>query len=417
MEPGTNNLLHDCRVLDLTDEKGFLCGKILGDLGADVIKIEPPQGDRSRNVGPFYHDIPHPEKSLYWFAYNGNKRGITLNIETADGREIFKKLVKKADIVVNSFQAGYMDKIGLGHDSLAGVNPQVVTVSITPFGETGPYKDYKAPDIVTAAMSGGVYVTGDADRAPLRIGFPQSYLYAGASAAVGALIAYHHSRQSGEGQHVDVSTQEAMVPFSATQAPFWYMLKTNLMRRGVFREGTAAKAVIRMLWPCKDGYVSFTVMGTPTGAKTNKKFMELMEKEGLAGALQNFDWDGFDRRTATQETQTRVEEAIAPFIARHTKEELFGMAVDNGIMLLPVYTPAELLECEQLKTREYWKEIEHPELGVKVTYPGSFVRCSETDCSIKRRAPLIGEHNEEIYANELGFSKKKLVMMKEAGII
>ena len=413
----TGGLLDGCRVLDLTDEKGFLCGKILGDLGADVIKVEPPGGAPSRNIAPFYHDIPHPEKSLYWFAYNANKRGITLNIETSDGKEIFKKLAAEADLVIESFPVGHLDKLGLGSQSLAEVNSRIVMVSITPFGQTGPYRDYKAPDIVAVAMGGEMYVTGDPDRAPLRISFPQAFLHGGATPALAAMIARHHCQRTGIGQHADVSVHESLLLFSANVVPFWHILKRKLKRRGVFRTGLAQGSIQRMLWPCKDGYCSYQVMGTPSGAKSNIKLLELMNEEGMAGPLQSFNWDGFDRRTATQETQSFVEEAIAPFMLKHTKQELLEAAVKNGVLLLPVYSPRELLDYTQLKARDFWQDVEHPELGAAITYPGPFVRCSEASCAVRRRAPLIGEHNEEIFKGELGFSKKELVMLKESGII
>jgi len=150
-------MLSPYRVLDLTDEKGLLCGKLLGDLGADVIKIERPGGDPARNLGPFYHGEADPEKSLFWFAFNTSKRGITLDIETTDGQEIFKRLVKGSDFVIESFPPGYMDQPGLGYSVLEKVNPRVIMVSITPFGPTGPYKDYKAPDIVAWAMGAQMY--------------------------------------------------------------------------------------------------------------------------------------------------------------------------------------------------------------------------------------------------------------------
>jgi benzylsuccinate CoA-transferase BbsE subunit len=154
MEGGTKPVLSSYRVLDLTNEKGFLCGRALGDLGADVIKIEPPGGEPARNIGPFYHDIPDPEKSLYWFAFNANKRGITLDIETTDGREIFKKLVKTADVVVESFSAGYLDKVGLEYSLLSQINPGIILTSISGFGRKGPYKDYNDRDIAAWALSG-----------------------------------------------------------------------------------------------------------------------------------------------------------------------------------------------------------------------------------------------------------------------
>ena len=207
--------------LDLTSDKGFLCGRILGDLGCDVIKVEQPGGDPSRRIGPFYRDIPDPEKSLYWFAYNANKRGITLNIESKDGQEIFKRLVKKAHFVIESFSPGYMDDLCLGYSSLSQINPAIILTSITPFGQNGPYKDYKTSDIVGMAMSGLMYLCGDPDRPPVRISFPQAYLHAAADAVVGTLMAHYYRETSGEGQWVDVSMQQAAYASTMNAPLFW----------------------------------------------------------------------------------------------------------------------------------------------------------------------------------------------------
>jgi crotonobetainyl-CoA:carnitine CoA-transferase CaiB-like acyl-CoA transferase len=205
-------MLSPYRALDLTDEKGLLCGKILGDLGADVIKIERPGGDRARRTGPFYHDDPHPEKSLFWFALNTSKRGITLNLDSVDGREIFKRLVEKADFVIESFAPGYLDGLGLGYSDLEKINPGVILVSITPFGQTGPYKDWKTADVVAWGMGGEMAPYGDADRPPVHFSHhSQAYLHAGSDGAQGALTALYQRHLTGEGQHIDVSIQESVV--------------------------------------------------------------------------------------------------------------------------------------------------------------------------------------------------------------
>jgi crotonobetainyl-CoA:carnitine CoA-transferase CaiB-like acyl-CoA transferase len=201
-------MLSAYRVLDLTNQNGYLCGKMLGDMGADVIKIESPRGDSGRKTGPFYQQIPDQEKSLYWFAYNLNKRGITLDIETTDGRQILSRLIKKADFIIESFDPGYMDSLGLSWEKIHEINPRIVMTSITPFGQTGPYKDFKGSDLVVMAMSGLMYITGNPDSAPLRISFPQAFLLASAHAAASSMIAHYYRETSGEGQHVDVSAQE-----------------------------------------------------------------------------------------------------------------------------------------------------------------------------------------------------------------
>jgi crotonobetainyl-CoA:carnitine CoA-transferase CaiB-like acyl-CoA transferase len=190
-------MLNNCRALDLSNENGFLCGKILADLGVDVIKVEKPGGDASRRIGPYWHDIPDPEKSLYWYVYNSNKRGITLDIETAEGQSVFRKLVQKADFVIESFPPGYLDKIGLGYSELSKIKSNIIMASITPFGQTGPYRDYLTSDIVTMGMSGILYQTGDTDQPPLHMSLPQACMLAGADAAAGSMIAYYHREKTG----------------------------------------------------------------------------------------------------------------------------------------------------------------------------------------------------------------------------
>ncbi len=206
-------MLSPYRVLDLTDEKGLFCGKMLGDLGADVIKVEKPGGDSARKIGPFYQDDPNPEKSLFWFAFNTSKRGITLDIEKPEGQEIFRKLIESTDVVVESFPPGYMDKLGFGYSELGKINPGLVMVSITPFGQTGPYRDYRTSDIVAWALGGYLYDFGDDDRPPIRISHhSHAYLHAASEAATGAVMALYYREITGEGQHVDVSIHGVCSP-------------------------------------------------------------------------------------------------------------------------------------------------------------------------------------------------------------
>ena len=411
-------MLSGFRALDLTDEKGFLCGKILGDLGTDVIKVERPGGDLARNVGPFYHDIPSPEKSLYWFAFNNNKRGITLNIETVDGKEIFKKLVKSADFVIESFPPGYMDRLGLDYLVLSEINPRVIVTSITPFGQTGPYKDYKAADIVLLGMGGLQAFSGDPDRPPVRISFPQAYLHAGAEAAQGTMVAHYYRETTGEGQHVDVSAEESMVWCLSSFRPWWEFQKTNPRREGPFRGDMFTGVVIRMIWPCQDGHVMFSVLGGQIGARRNRALVDWMDSEGLASDfLKKMDWEALDLRTVTSEVMDSIMNPIADFFMAHTKAELYAGSRKRGIMLYPVSNVKDAVEDPQLTARGFWEEVEHPELGATITYPGAFIKLTQTPCRIRRRAPLIGEHNVEIYKKELGLSREELVLLKQGGVI
>ncbi len=408
-------MLSPYRVLDLTDERGLFCGKLLGDLGADVIKIEKPGGDSARNIGPFYHDQPDPEKSLLWFAFNTSKRGITLDIEKADGQEIFKRLVKKSDFVIESFPPGYMDRLGLGYAALEQINPGIIMVSITPFGQTGPYRDYKAPDIVAWAMGGQTYPCGDSDRPPIRVSHhSQSDVLTAVSAADGALMALYYRGMTGEGQHVDVSIQASLASATHMVTSTWDMQKIN-MRRGGIRADMNVR--ITRIWPCRDGYVLWNLSGGAEAKRFNLPTAKWMDGEGMAGDfLRGFDWDTFDWQTTTQDTVDRLEEPAGRFFMSHTKAELLEGAVRHRVVLYPVYTTRDILENGQLAAREYWVEVEHPELGTSITYPGAFARSTELSPRISRRAPLIGEHNEEVYG-ELGFSREELLMLKEAGVI
>ncbi len=190
-------MLSPYRVLDLTTERGLLCGQMLGDLGADVIKVEPPGGSPARMIPPFVGDEPHRDRSLYWWAYNRNKRSITVDLEHPDGREIVFDLVRRADFLIESFNPGYMDSLGLDYAALGGLNPKLIYVSITPFGQDGPKASYADSDLIVMAAGGPQVLTGDDDRPPVRLSVPQGYLHASGDAAVGAMLAHHERVRSG----------------------------------------------------------------------------------------------------------------------------------------------------------------------------------------------------------------------------
>ncbi|RJX24184.1 MAG: CoA transferase [Dethiobacter sp.] len=411
-------LLTSFRVLDLSNERGFLCGKILGDLGADVIKIEKPGGDPARNIGPFFEDKPDPEKSLYWFAYNNNKRGITLNLETESGRDIFCRLVKTADFLIESFSPGYMESLGLGYERISRVNPQLVMTSITPFGQTGPYSQYKASDLEIMAMSGLMSLLGYPDRPPVRVTVPQSYMWTGMQAASGTLLAHYYRGRTGKGQHVDVSAQASILCALAHAPTFWDVNEVLTVREGPIMSGRSVKgAKMRCIFPCKDGFINFIVYGGPAGITTNKALTEWMDSEGMATEyLKNKDWDSFDIATVTQEEIDQIEGPTAEFLKTKTKKEFFEEAIKRRMLGYPVTTAEEILADPQLYARDYWQKVAHPELDQEITYPGGFGKFSLSPCRIWRRAPLIGEHNEEIYG-ELGLNGNDLLMLKQAGII
>ena len=412
-------LLSPYRVLDLTDELGFLCGKILGDLGADVVKVEPPGGDPARRLGPFYGNQPDPEKSLYWFGFNNNKRGITLNLESAKGRELFCRLAAKVDFIIESFTPGYLDSLNIGYPALSRLNPRLILTSITPFGQTGPYSRFKASDIEIMALSGCMSLTGDPDRAPLRVSFPQSYAWTGSYAAIGALTAHYYREQTGDGQQVDVSAQACLLWAFSHAHIFWDLNRHVEKRAGSFMTGRSITgAKMRVFWPCKDGYLNFIIYGGEAGRRTNQALVEWMDSQGMAPEfLKQKDWKAFDIARVTQEEIDRMEEPIGEFFKGVTKAEFFKEVVKRQMLGYPVASVKEIFEDPQHEARRFWQRIEHPELKASMDYPGGFAKFSAGACQIWRRAPLIGEHNEEIYGQEFGMSSAEIAELKKQGVI
>jgi len=422
-------LLGGYRVLDLTDERGLMCGKILGDLGADVIQIEPPGGSSARNIGPFYHDIPDPEKSLYWFWTALHKRGITLNLETADGREVFKRLAKSADFVIESFEPGYMASLGLGYEELERINPRIIMTSITPFGQTGPYVRYKTTDIVGVSLGGMSRIYGEPDR-PVRISAPQFYFQGGVHGALGSAMAHYYREMTGEGQYVDVSCQQAVVDALMIASEMWDILKMTTTGVGPGL-GFMGRMMVKLIYPCKDGYV-FTLIGGGAQAgfvTSSKALVEMANRDGYFLDIKDFDWTTYDFMSAAmakvlgQETEgtkliDRMQEGLDEFLPTKSKQELFDAALEKAILLIPIGDPKDVVESPQLAAREFWVQVEHPELGETLTYPGYPIKIGGIPpYKPQRRAPLIGEHNEDIYMKELGFSKEELAIHKNDGVI
>jgi len=382
------------RALDLSTEKGFLCGKLLADLGADVIKIEPPGGEPARrNIGPFYQKDGFPKQSLYWWAYNTSKRGITLDIKTHQGQDTFKKLVRTSDFLIESFPPGYLDSLGLGYSTLGQLNPGLIFVSITPFGQTGPYRDLKMTDLIAMSMGGQMSLAGDEDRAPLRIGVPQAYLHAGAHAAIACIMALLYREKSGKGQFADISIQESILHIMSTELPFWEYTRTIFPRVGSRRPLGHLRG--RQVWPCKDGFVTFRILGGTFGRQI-RTLVDWMNEEGMAGHLKEINWEKLDMSVVSQPQLDSWEAVMLRFFTSHTKAELFRGATRRHIALAPSYNFQDLLEDKHLADRNFWTKVEHPDLGIQVTYPGPAYLFSETPWKISRRAPLVGEHNQEV---------------------
>ena len=401
------------RGLDLSDETGFSCGKILADLGADVIKIEPPGGDAARLIGPFPDDRPDPERSLYFTSYNTGKRGITLNVDSATGRDLLKHLASRADFLIETYPPGALDGLGLGFDTLHRLNPRLIVVSITPFGQSGPYRDYKGSDLITMAMSGLMSLIGEPGRTPLRVSLPQSPMWAGMYATAGALTAHYFREIANVGQHVDVSMQSSMLWALANAPAFWSTNRVSPRRDGSRITGRSITgARMRAIYQCKDGYLNFIIYGGKAGRRSNQALVQWMAERGLATEkLLNKDWNRFTIETSTQAEIDEIEGPAAQLFLLHTKSEFLEEAFKREMIGYPVANALDILADPHLEDRQFWQT------SGAFRFPGLFARFSEGEPPAFRPAPRIGQHNRDIYHGELGVHDVAIARMSEEKII
>jgi len=397
----TDAALGDLRVLDLAGPIGLYCTKQLADLGADVIKIESPGGDPARKLGPFYHNEVDPEKSLYWFHFNTSKKSITLNLETPDGRELFKKLVKDADIVVETYQPGYLDSLGIGYEVLKEINPGLIMTSITAFGQTGPYKDFKGSDLVGLAMGGFLFICGWEDEPPSRAGASQAYNIASIHSTAGTLIALYNRDVTGEGQHVDVSMQQCIA-----HSLQWVTQMYDLQKRIMVRSGRLGVP----LQECKDGWANFIALFDWN------LLVDWLKSGGGAADLDDDKFKDMDYQIRP-EVREHITEVTDAFTKSHDKKWVCEEGQKRGIIAIPCSNAKDVLENPQLLERDFFVEVKHPELRDTLKYPGAPYRFAETPWRIRRRAPLIGEHNSEVYGKELGLTPEQMALLKGQGVI
>jgi benzylsuccinate CoA-transferase BbsE subunit len=422
-----NNSIHKSalagiRVLDLTEGGCNIGGRMFGDLGADVIRIEPPSGSTSR-IAPFYKNIEDPEKSLFWFAYNSNKRGITLDITRSEGQEIFYKLAKTADVILESFSPGYMSKLKLGYKDICKIKADIIYSAISPFGQNGPKANYEASDLTIWASGGFLNDCGDPDRAPVWIGFPQASLFGGAEAAIGSMTALWYRMNSGEGQFVDVSMQESAAASNMNVLQMWDVNKVEFKRVGAVSFVAATRVKQPIYFKCKDGFVMILALGgnDPYATSSEHLVQWMKDEEMCPDWLAKINWwKDYNAAILTQDTADKVGQAIEAFTLTKTKNELYEIGAFGKykqILVAPVSSTKDISEDIQLKARNYFVHIDHPELKDSLPYCGPFIRLTESPIQFNRRAPLIGEHNQEIYGDELGLSKTDMSIQKAKGVI
>ncbi|MEE9324716.1 MAG: CoA transferase [Dehalococcoidia bacterium] len=401
-----DELLSDVKVLDLTHYiAGPYCTKLFADYGADVIKIERPgTGDPARQLSPFFKDEPHPEKSGLFLHLNTNKRSITLNLKTDTGQEIFKELVKEADIVVENFRPGVMANFGLDFPVLKGIKPDLVMTSISNFGQNGPYRDYKASELILYGMGGEMYSVGVPERHPLKQGGNVVQYEAGAAAAAATMGVLFSSRLQGIGQHVDVSIMETQLAGvdrrHATLLAYQYCGDIQPRIAG-WMPGYPSGAI-----PCADGYVEIAA-----GAALWDRVVKML---GEPEFLKDPKWT-----TPTAQTDPALKEEFEtffiPWMMERTKAEVWQAGQAARVFCGPLFTSEDLLHDQHFNERGFWEEIEHPETG-KVKYPGRPFKLSNAPTPPRRPAPSLGQHNEEVFS-DLGYSSEELVKLRDRGVI
>ncbi|PKB73747.1 MAG: hypothetical protein BZY75_00165 [SAR202 cluster bacterium Io17-Chloro-G7] len=395
-------MLSPYMVLDLTDEKGELSSMVLGDLGADVIKVEPPGGSASRALRPFLDGAPEAERSLQYYAFNRNKRSITLDLETEAGRNALFALAEKADFIIESARPGEMAQRGLGFEAMSKVNPRIVYVAITPFGQDGPHANYPASDLTLAAMGGPMSLQGHRDRAPVRLSLPQAWLHGSVEAAVGGMTAHALMLRTGQGQFVDVSAQTAMI-WTMMQGMVAHAVQGRDFNRGgnTIQLGTVT---IRLVHQCADGYVVIFPIG---GALA--KMVEWCVRDGIVPEdwLAAEEWPMYHFKLLQQQpvahTIEEVLVAVSGYVRDKTKNQLLEQGLAEGVSMAPVSNMEDLTRFRHLEERGYWLTAPLPN-GNEARVPGIFANLSQTPMKVRRWPPRLGEHNGEILGDILGLS-------------
>ncbi len=412
-------MLSPYRVLDLSNERGLLAGQILADLGADVIIVEPPGGSPARGLAPFAGDQPGPDRSLYWWAYARNRRGVTCNLDNADGQDLIRRLAATADFVIESETPGAMAARGLAYDDLRAVNQNLIYVSISAFGQDGPKAAYEATDLILMAAGGPLILAGDAGQEPVRVSVPQAWHHAAGEAASAALVALHARRTIGRGQHVDISAQQSVA--AATMS--------TIVSAGIGAVDTARVAGGmqvgpfrgKLIWPAADGHISLTFLfGSGIGPFSQRLMNWIFDEGECSQADRDLDWIGLGALFISGELPLsewdRLLDVVGAFIRRRSRAELFAEARSRGLLIVPVTTVDEVAESEQFTARRFWQSHEMPGWEQPVSFPGPFVRMSSSPIRYRRRAPTLGEHNTEVYG-ELGVGAERLAALAAEGVI
>ena len=406
------------RVLELTGEHAQFCGKLMADLGADVIKVEPPGGQETRNVGPFLEDEAHPERSLYFWHYNTSKRGVTLDLNSPNGQDIFRKLSATAGLVLESFPAGYLSDLGLGYETLAKDNPGLIMCSVTPFGQDGPWRDYQTSDLLHLAAGGqmassGYDVEDIPDAPPIAPGGGNAWHIVSHYSYIAIMGALYHRDFTGEGQYIDVSVHEAC-SLTTEGAIAIYLSTGEVVRRHTGRHASADMSPGIQHATNDGGYINTTRSGSNLTPARIKVLGEWMDGYGLAQDLLD---DKYQDPAVVEVSGQHFADVLKNFFANMPLVEAYEGGQELNFPWGAIRTMEEIMGDPHLQDRDFFVPVEHPELGREFIYPGPAAIYNASPWSISRRAPLIGEHNQEIFGGELGLPQADLEELKSSRVI
>ncbi len=399
-------ILNDVRVLEITNTlSGAFCAKLLADQGANTLKIEPPgRGDPARHEPPFIGGEPHPERSTLFLAFNTNKRSVTLNLGTPTGRDIFLRLVRNVDVVVETYPPGHLDSLGIGYSTLQKFNPRLILTSITYFGQTGPYSQYKGDDLIIQAMGGFLYaVTGLAGKPPMGTVLSQTEIIAARNAAIATMAALFQQRETDEGQHIDVSLMEAMVSTPGN------LIQQYSFTGGIIRRGSSALEVLDGAHlKTKDGEVTLTTTGT--GGRPMETWAEFLEEPRL-----------LDPKFTTRQGRTKNAQELLEIVQAKLEQwnnlDLMRETMARGLVIGLVQSPEQVVSSPHLAERGSFVEMDHPNVGTLKYAGAGFLIDGANPMKGSRAAPRLGEHNAAVYCGELGLSTEELGLLCAAGVV
>jgi len=396
--------LDDVVVLDLTQHiAGPYATKLMADFGADVIKIERPGGEIARGLGPFQGGTPDPERSGLFFFLNTNKRSVVLDLKSDPGKHALAALAAKADIVIESFRPGTLDRLGIGYDFFRSIKPGLPVVSVSNFGQTGPYRDYRVTELVLYALAGEMYTMGLTEREPVKMAGTAGLFESGASIAVASMGALLASKRHGTGQHVDISLAETH--FGGVDRRHATTIAYQFSGRKTMRAAGAGAGMPGGIYPCADGWVDFT----------NGSF----RWDRVIDMLRDPEWlkDPKFNDPLSRLNPEVIEEFNVYFLEwclGLTKREVWAEARRAKVLCAPLFTVEDLFADEHFQGRAFWEEVEHSVLG-KVTIPGRPLIMAKGGWAIRRPAPLVGEHTEEVL-REAGVDDATIADVMKEGV-